>query len=88
MSAKREKQVRRIARNQFRFARNMWLRSEPPRWRIFKYMKWKKAKPDYQLFEKKIRDIAKRKTLYIPLPLTKSRIQPISIRNIAKGGGK
>ena len=61
MSAKRDKQVRRIARNQFWFARNMWIQVKPPRWRIFKYMKWKKAEPKYQPYEKRIKDIAKRK---------------------------
>ena len=61
MSAKREKQVRMIARNQYWFARNIWIQIKPPRWRIFKYMKWKKAEPKYQPYEKHIKNIAKRK---------------------------
>lgn len=61
MSAKRDKRIRWIARDQFWFACDIWIRSKPPRWRIFKYMKWKKAEPKYQPYEKRIKNIAKRK---------------------------
>ena len=61
MSAKREKQVRRIARSQYGFIRDMWLGCKPPRWRIFKYMKWQKSEPKYQHYEKLVKNTAKRK---------------------------
>ena len=61
MSAKRDKRIRWIARCRFKWARDEWLDCEPPRWRIFKYMKWKKAEPRYQPYEKRIKNIAKRR---------------------------
>ena len=56
MSARREKKVRRIARKQYKVAYAFWYLSKPPKWRIFQYLKWKKAKPVYRDFEKHIRE--------------------------------
>lgn len=61
MSEKREKQVRRIARNQYNFYLSAWLSNKPKRWRIFRYLKWKKNRPNYQNIEKTIRNIAKKR---------------------------
>lgn len=55
MSAKREKQIRRIARNQYDFAVYVWRRNKPSIWRIFRYLKWKKEKPDYQRIERELK---------------------------------
>ncbi len=61
MSEKREKQVRRIARNQYNFYLSVWFRNKPKCWRIFRYLKWKKNRPNYQNIEKTIKNIAKKR---------------------------
>lgn len=59
MSAKREKRIRRTARNAYKYNLYCWERSKPPLWRIFRYLKWKKQKPVYEYIEKKIKRTAK-----------------------------
>ena len=61
MSEKREKQVRRIARQRYKFDLMVWYSHKPSRWRIFRYRKWKKAMPTYTATEKKIKNIAKKR---------------------------
>lgn len=61
MSEKREKQVRRIARNLYKFHLSAWKRCKPSRWRIFRYLKWKKSMPVFDNYEKKIKNIAKKR---------------------------
>lgn len=55
MSAKREKKARRLARYFYEAERNIWYRSKPPKWRIIRYLKWKKAEPVYKDIENKIK---------------------------------
>lgn len=62
MSAKREKTVRRIARNQYNFYYSVWVRNKPSRWRIFRYLKWKREQPSYYNIEKSIKNIVKKKS--------------------------
>lgn len=61
MSGKRDKQIRRIAKRLWRFQLYEWHRNKPSRWRIFKYLKWKKSMPRYADEEKQIKSIAKRR---------------------------
>lgn len=59
MSAKREKRVRMIARQAHEISLNSWYRSKPSKWRIFRYLKWKRSMPVYDNTEKRIRKIIK-----------------------------
>ncbi len=59
MSEKREKQLHRFARKQYQKQLYIWQINKPSRWRIFRYLKWKKAKPVYERTEKKIKKIIK-----------------------------
>lgn len=61
MSQKREKQIRRIARNFYKLYYKGWKTAEPPRWRFFRYFKWKRREPVYELVEKQIRRTSERK---------------------------
>ena len=61
MSEKREKQLRRIARDRYDLQVYIWQMNKPAKWRIFKYLKWKKSKPVYEYTEKQIKNIAKKK---------------------------
>lgn len=61
MSEKREKQVRKLARQQHKIDLYIWYSHKPSRWRIFRYMKWKKSMPTYTTTEKKIKNIAKKR---------------------------
>ncbi len=61
MSQKREKQIRRIARIQYNVLFRAWISRKPPRWRVFRYMKWKKQKPIYQRIEKELKSIVKKR---------------------------
>lgn len=61
MSQKREKQIRRIARNLYRLYFKGWQRRKPPRWRIFRYLKWKRQEPVYENIEKQIKRVGNRK---------------------------
>ena len=59
MSARREKWIRRHARWIYRIELERWTVTKPPLWRIFRYRKWKKQKPDYDEIEKEIRKAIK-----------------------------
>lgn len=59
MSAKREKKIRMFARQRYEVECFIWYRNKPSKWRIFRYLKWKKQKPIYSDIEKQIRKIAK-----------------------------
>ncbi len=61
MSGKRDKQIRRIAKRLWRFQLSAWYRNKPSRWRIFKYLKWKKSMPRHADKEKKIKNISKKR---------------------------
>lgn len=61
MSEKRAKQVRRIARNLYKFHLSAWRINEPPRWRVFRYLKWKRKKPVFEDYEKQIKNISKKR---------------------------
>ena len=61
MSGKRDKQIRRIATRLWKFQLCAWYRSKPSRWRIFKYLKWKKSMPKYADKEKQIKNISKKR---------------------------
>lgn len=56
---KREKRIRQIARYRYNAELYIWYKNKPSRWRIFRYMKWKKAMPRYTGVEKEIRNIVK-----------------------------
>ncbi len=58
MSEKRNKQIRRIARFRYNAELYRWQMNKPSKWRIFKYLKWKKSKPVYEHVEKQIKNIA------------------------------
>lgn len=59
MSEKREKQIRRIAHKAYDAYFNAWIKRKPSRWRIFRYLRWKKSKPEYQRIEKQVKDLVK-----------------------------
>lgn len=59
MSARREKWIRRHARWRYQWELERWTVTKPPFWRIFRYRKWKKQKPDYDEIEKEIRKAIK-----------------------------
>ena len=61
MSEKRDKQLRKIARQQYQKQLLIWYSYKPSRWRIFRYLKWKRAMPKYENTEKKIKKIVKGK---------------------------
>lgn len=61
MSGKRSKQIRSNAKWRYTYKYSKWYMSKPSRWRIFKYLKWKKAMPKYEDEEKKLKYIAKRR---------------------------
>lgn len=61
MSQKREKRIRQIARYRYNAELYTWYRNKPSRWRIFRYLKWKKSKPVYTGIEKQIKNIAKKR---------------------------
>ena len=58
MSEKKEKKIRRIARYQYNSYYYAWIKNKPSLWRIFRYLKWKKEKPNYQRIENMIRSAA------------------------------
>ena len=59
MSGKRSKQIRRYAERRYAYVYSKWYRRKPSRWRIFKYLKWKKAIPTYSNAVKETKDIFK-----------------------------
>lgn len=59
MSEKRAKKIRRISRAQYEFHVRAWESRKPSRWRIFRYLKWKKQKPTYEHIEKRVKSMAK-----------------------------
>lgn len=61
MSQKRDKRIRRIARDRYEYQLYYWQMNKPSKWRFFKYRKWKKSKPVYEYAEKQIKKIAKKK---------------------------
>ena len=61
MSQKRDRQIRFIARRRYEIDLYIWQMNKPAKWRIFKYLKWKKRKPVYEYTEKQIKKIAKRR---------------------------
>ena len=61
MSEKKDKRIRRIARNRYECQVYLWQINKPSKWRIFKYLKWKKSKPVYEYTEKQTKNIAKGK---------------------------
>ena len=61
MSEKKDKRIRRIARDRYEVQLYIWQMNKPSKWRIFKYRKWKKQKPVYEYTEKRIKRIAKKK---------------------------
>lgn len=61
MSGKRNKQIRRIATRNWKIQLYAWYKSKPSRWRIFKYLKWKKSMPRYAKEERRIKNISKKR---------------------------
>lgn len=61
MSEKRDKQIRQIARWRWKAQIYAWYESKPSRWRIFKYLKWKKQMPRYANTEKYIKNLTKKR---------------------------
>jgi len=45
MSERQEKRKHRFARQIYEARLHFWLDVKPPKWRIFKYRKWRKSKP-------------------------------------------
>lgn len=45
MSQKQAKKRRLAARNTYEWHVYLWMAEKPPKWRIFRYLKWKKRKP-------------------------------------------
>lgn len=60
MSEKRQKQIRKISRYIYKRDMAIWENSKPPRWRIFRYRNWKKAKPSLPNTEKQLKKVIKR----------------------------
>ena len=55
MSEKKDKKIRRIARAFYESEMKLWQEEKPAKWRIFKYLKWKKQKPVYEYTEKQVK---------------------------------
>ena len=59
MSQKKDRKIRGCARYWYGMELYKWRMEQPAKWRIFKYLKWKKQKPVYEYTEKRIKKIAK-----------------------------
>ena len=66
MSGKRSKQIRRYAAWRYAYVFAKWYRRKPSRWRILKYLKWKKSMPKYSEVEKEAKNM--RGLTFIDMP--------------------
>ena len=57
MSQRREKRIRKVSRNVFEYAKEIWVLTKPPWWRLRSRMAWIKREPTEKHIRKAVKEI-------------------------------